>query len=103
MLLLCIIYVISVLYLLCFRACLFIDALWSPDLLALVCDILLRSCHFPIGILGQVWCLIVSIPDLCPRSYFEPVPKSLLTFMPYYLLIKLIKVVYKTLEQISFE
>ena len=24
----------------------------------------------PIGILGQVWCLIVSIPDLCPRSYF---------------------------------
>ena len=24
----------------------------------------------PIGILGQVWCLIVSIPDLCPLSYF---------------------------------
>ena len=23
------------------------------------------SCHFPIGILGQVWYLIVSIPDLC--------------------------------------
>ena len=22
--------------------------------------------HFPIGILGQVWCLIVLIPDLCP-------------------------------------
>ena len=22
-------------------------------------------CHFPIGILGQVWYLIVSIPDLC--------------------------------------
>ena len=22
-------------------------------------------------ILGQVWCLIVSIPDLCPLSYFE--------------------------------
>ena len=21
-------------------------------------------------ILGQVWCLIVSIPDLCPLSYF---------------------------------
>ena len=29
-LLLWIIYVISVLFLLCFRACLFIDALWSP-------------------------------------------------------------------------
>ena len=23
-----------------------------------------------IGILGQVWCLILSIPDLCPLSYF---------------------------------
>ena len=22
------------------------------------------------GILGNVWCLIVSIPDLCPLSYF---------------------------------
>ena len=26
--------------------------------------------YFPIGILGQVWCLIVLIPDLCPLSYF---------------------------------
>ena len=34
------------------------------DLLALVCDVLLGFCHFPIGILIQVWCLIVSIPDL---------------------------------------
>ena len=25
---------------------------------------------FPIGVLGQVWCLIVSIPDNCPCSYF---------------------------------
>ena len=25
---------------------------------------------FPIGILGQVWCLIVSISDLCTHSYF---------------------------------
>ena len=27
-------------------------------------------CHFPIGILGQVWYLIVSIPDLCTITYF---------------------------------
>ena len=27
-------------------------------------------CHFPIGILGQVWYLIVSIPDLCTLAYF---------------------------------
>ena len=26
--------------------------------------------HFPIGILGQVWYLIVSIPDLCTITYF---------------------------------
>ena len=25
---------------------------------------------FPCGILGQVWYLIVSIPDRCPLSYF---------------------------------
>ena len=31
---------------------------------------LLRVCHFPIGILGQVWYLIVSIPDLCTITYF---------------------------------
>ena len=32
---------------------------------------LLWVCHFPIGILGQVWYLIVSIPDLCTFTYFE--------------------------------
>ena len=26
--------------------------------------------HFPIGIMGQVWYLIVSIPDLCTLTYF---------------------------------
>ena len=35
--------------------------------MALVCDVLF--CHFTIGILGQVWYLIVSIPDLCHLSY----------------------------------
>ena len=30
---------------------------------------LLGVCHFPIGILGQVWYLIVSIPDLCTLNY----------------------------------
>ena len=40
------------------------------DLLALVCGVFLWVCHFPIGILGQVWYLIVSIPDLCTLTYF---------------------------------
>ena len=28
-------------------------------------------CHFPIGILGHVWYLVVSIPDLCTLTYFN--------------------------------
>ena len=31
---------------------------------------LLRICHFPTGMLGQVWYLIVWIPDLCTLTYF---------------------------------
>ena len=64
----------SVLCLLCFvRVCLYVlcghllgkgwplgSRLWC----------LLWVCHFPIGILGQVWYLIVAIPDLCTITYF---------------------------------
>ena len=50
----------------------FVVTCWEKaDLLALVCGVLLWVCHFPIGILGQVWYLIVSIPDLCTLTYFE--------------------------------
>ena len=42
----------------------------KADLLALLCGVQLWVCHFPIGILGQVWYLIVSIPDLCTHTYF---------------------------------
>ena len=65
----------SVLCLLCFvRVCLYVlrghllgkgwplgSRLWC----------LLLVCHFPIGILGQVWYLIVSIPDLCNLTYLD--------------------------------
>ena len=75
MILLRIIYVISVLYLLCF-SCVYLlmpcgHLLGKAWPLAHVYDALLWSCHFPIGILGQVWCLVVSIPDLCPLSHFD--------------------------------
>ena len=40
------------------------------DLLALVCGVLLLVCHFPNGTPGQVWYLIVLIPDLCTLTYF---------------------------------
>ena len=33
-----------------------------------------------IGILGQVWCLIVSIPDLCPLSHFSTRQTQLIWF-----------------------
>ena len=39
------------------------------DLLALACGVLLCFVTFPCCILGQVWYLIVSIPDICRLSY----------------------------------
>ena len=70
----------SVLCLLCFvRVCLYVlrghllgkgwplgSRLWC----------LLWVCYFPIGILGQVWYLIVSIPDLCNLIYFKYIDGS---------------------------
>ena len=51
---------------------LFVAAMWSPagKGLALVSDVYCVFVTFKCGILGQVWYLIVSIPDLCPLSYF---------------------------------
>ena len=73
-LLLWIICVIYVLCFSCFRARLFIAALWSPAGKGLISWLLFVMFNyvcvtFPCGILGQVWYLIVSIPDLCRLSY----------------------------------
>ena len=35
-----------------------------------VCDVFLCFVTFPCGVLGKVWYLIVSIPDLCLLSYY---------------------------------
>ena len=65
----------SVLCLLCLCARLFICALWSPagkgltSWLSFVVSSV--SLSLPIGILDQVWYLIVSIPDLCILTYFH--------------------------------
>ena len=64
---------------LCLHAYLFIDVLWSPvgKGLTLWLSFLMCNCEvvtFPCGILGQVWSLIVSIPDLCPFLTFTFVP-----------------------------
>ena len=56
-------------------SCLFIDALWSPAgkglTYWLLLVILIVFVTFPSGILGQVWYLVVSFPDLCRLSYLE--------------------------------
>ena len=56
--------------------CVFICALWSPAGKELTFWLLfvVSNCEvvfFPISILGQVWFLIVSIPDLCTLSFIS--------------------------------
>ena len=53
------------------HCCLVVTCWERADLLALVCDVSLCFVTFPCGILGQVWYLIVSIPDICRLSYFD--------------------------------
>ena len=51
---------------------LFIAVLWLPGGKGwtLVGDVYCIFVTFPCGVLGQVWYLIVSLPDPCPLSYF---------------------------------
>ena len=51
--------------------CLVVTCWERADFLALACGVKLCLCHIPFGILGQVWYLIVSIPDLCSLTYSE--------------------------------
>ena len=51
--------------------CFVVTCLGRAGLLALVCGVYLCVCNFPIGILGRVWYLIVSTPDLCTLTYFK--------------------------------
>ena len=61
---------------LCYFCLVFVDALWSPTGKGLTSwlSFVISKCvfvTFPCGIPGQVWYLIVSIPDLCTLSYFS--------------------------------
>ena len=51
--------------------CLVVTCLERVVLLALVGDVYCICATFPCGILGQVWYLITSFPDLCSFSYFN--------------------------------
>ena len=66
------------LYCVCHVLRLVIAALWSPAGKGLTSwlSFVVSNCvvvTFPFGILGQVWYLIVSIPDLWSISYFHTV------------------------------
>ena len=50
--------------------CLVITCWERADLLALVGDVYCIFVTFPFVILGQVWYLVVSFPDLCRLSFF---------------------------------
>ena len=50
--------------------CLVVTCWERAYLLALVYGVWLWVCYFPIGILGQVWYLIVLIPGHCTLTYF---------------------------------
>ena len=52
------------------HCCFVVTCLERNDLLALVCDVYCIFVTFPCGILGLVWYLIVSFPELCLLSYF---------------------------------
>ena len=50
----------------------FVVTCWErADLLAFVCGVYCEFVTFSIGIPGQVWYLIVSIPDLCTLTYLN--------------------------------
>ena len=66
----------SVLCLLCLCARLFIYALWSPAVKGLTSWLLFvvsdcEVCHFPIGILGQVWYLIYRFQIFAPLGKYR--------------------------------
>ena len=52
------------------HCCFVVTCLERAVLFALVGDVYCIFITFPCGILGRVWYLIVSFPDLCRLSYF---------------------------------
>ena len=52
------------------HCCLVVTCWERADLLALAGDVYCIFISFPCDIMGQVWYLVVSFPDLCRLSYF---------------------------------
>ena len=55
------------------HCCLVVTCLERADLLALVGYVNCIFVTLPYGVLGRVWCLIVSFHDLCHLSYFDSI------------------------------
>ena len=53
------------------HARLFVDALWSPAGKGLTSWLSFVMSNCDVVILGQVCCLIVSMPDLCPLTFMS--------------------------------
>ena len=68
----------SVLCVLCFRVHLFMDALWSLAWKGLTSwlSFVMSNCEVSNWYPGSGVGLIVSIPDLCPLSYFHAFPRD---------------------------
>ena len=86
----------SVLYLLCLCVRLFICALWSPAGKGLTSwlSFVVSNCEFvafPFGILGQVWCLIVSILIFAPLLTFKLNSSQMIISQKYCALILILR------------
>ena len=57
------------------HCCLVVTWRERADLMALVCDVYCVFVTFPLGILGRVWYLIISIPDPCYSVSFPRLGK----------------------------
>ena len=64
----------------CVHCCLVVTCWERADLLALVGDVYCIFVSFPCGILGQVWYFLVSFPDHCHLSYFNPKAPIIIVF-----------------------
>ena len=74
---------------------LFVDALWSPDgtgVTSWLSFVMSNSVFvtFPCCILGQVWYLIIKIPDIRCLSYFDMIKCIFLFWMARFPVIPLI-------------
>ena len=63
------------------NSCIVVTCWERADLLAFVGGVYCIFVTFPSGILGQVWYLIVSFPDLCRLSYFHGNPWQGVSFL----------------------